>query len=89
MKKNKKLINQILVAIISANALIFLLLAYFDKLSTDPKDLVFIDFLGRLTVYYLCFTAYEFSLEYMNENEEKPSPIKTSISINRDRQNKD
>jgi len=44
MTKNKKTINQILVAIVGGNAFVFLLLAYLQKLSTDPKDLVFIDF---------------------------------------------
>ena len=56
--KNKKTISNILVALVGANALVFLLLAYLEKLSTDPKDLVFIDFWGRLCVYSLWFACY-------------------------------
>ncbi len=58
MAKNKKRINQVLVTIVGANAFIFLLLAYLEKLSTAPEDLVFIDFWGRLCVYSLWFAGY-------------------------------
>ena len=58
MAFNKKRINQVLVTIVGANAFLFLLLAYLEKLSMDPKDLVFIDFWGRLCVYSLWFVGY-------------------------------
>ncbi len=65
MTKHKNVINAILVTIISANALAFLLLAYLNKLSTDPKDLVFIDFWGRLCVYSLWFAGYALYRKYI------------------------
>ena len=58
MKGNKKIINRVLVSVVGANAVLFLLLAYLEKLSTNPKDLVFIDFWGRLCVYSLWFVGY-------------------------------
>ncbi len=67
MTKNKKIINQVLVTIVGANAFIFLLLAYLEKLSTDPKDLVFIDFWGRLCVYSLWFVGYALYRKYIVE----------------------
>lgn len=64
-KTTKKRIEQFLVFLIASNALLFLLLAYWGKLSTDPKDLVFIDFWGRLCVYSLWFTGYAFYRKYL------------------------
>lgn len=65
MSKMKKRINLILITLVGANAFIFLLLAYLDKLSTDPKDLVFIDFWGRLCVYSLWFVGYALYRKYI------------------------
>ena len=69
MTSNKKTVTKILVSIIAINAFVFLLLAYLKKLSTEPKDLVFIDFWGRLTVYSLWFMAYELYRNYINKDE--------------------
>ncbi len=68
MTKNTKTINQILVAIVGGNAFVFLLLSYLQKLSTDPKDLVFIDFWGRLCVYSLWFVGYAAYRQYIYDN---------------------
>ena len=65
VKRNKKLVTKILVTIIGVNAIAFLLLAYLNKLSTNPKDLVFIDFWGRLCVYSLWFVGYGFYRQYI------------------------
>jgi hypothetical protein len=68
--KNKKFVTELLVAMIGLNAFVFLLLAYLEKLSTDPKDLVFIDFWGRLCVYSLWFVGYALYRKYI---ENKPT----------------
>jgi len=60
-------VRRTIIFIVCANIPFFLLLGYFDKLSTDPKALPFIDFWGRLTVYSLWFMAYEFYRSYMQE----------------------
>lgn len=65
MLKNKNVINLILVFIVGTNAIVFLLLAYLDNLSIDPKDLVFIDFWGRLCVYSLWFVGYAIYRQYI------------------------
>ena len=70
------LLKNIVITIVCINIPVFLLLGYFDKLSTDPKALPFIDFWGRLTVYSLWFMAYEFYREYMHENKEQAKPEK-------------
>ena len=64
-KKTKHKIEKLLVVFIGINALVFLLLAYFQKLSTAPKDLVFIDFWGRLCVYSLWFVGYAIYRRYI------------------------
>ena len=66
-KITKNRIDQFLVFLIGTNAFIFLLLAYLGKLSTNPKDLVFIDFWGRLCVYSLWFTGYALYRKYLPE----------------------
>ena len=46
---------------INSNTLVFLVNAYFDLHSTDPKSAVFVDFWRRITVYslwYICYEAY-------------------------------
>lgn len=64
-KTTKKRIEFFLVIFIGFNAFVFLLLAYLQKLSIAPKDLVFIDFWGRLCVYSLWFTGYALYLKYL------------------------
>lgn len=68
MTKNKTIINLVLVTIVGANAFIFMLLAYLQKLSTAPKDLVFIDFWGRLCVYSLWFVGYALYRQFIYNN---------------------
>src|SRR5471030_3184549 len=43
--------RRVVIFIICANIPLFLLLAYFDKVSMKPDTLIFVDFWGRLTVY--------------------------------------
>jgi hypothetical protein len=64
-QSTKKIIERSVVFIVGANALVFLLLAYLEKLSTAPKDLVFIDFWGRLCVYSLWFVGYALYRKYL------------------------
>ena len=68
-KTTKKRIELFLVFLIGFNALLFLLLAYLGKLSTAPKDLVFIDFWGRLCVYSLWFTGYAVYRKYLTRRD--------------------
>ena len=56
------------IVLVCANVPTFLVLAYFDKLSPDPKNLPFIDFWGRLTVYSVWFMAYELYRKYFNDS---------------------
>jgi hypothetical protein len=51
--------------LVCANIPLFLLLAYLEKVSNDPQNLVFVDFWGRLTVYSLWFMLYEAYRNYM------------------------
>ena len=66
-KITKNRIDRLSVFLIGTNAFIFLLLAYWGKLSMNPKDLVFIDFWGRLCVYSLWFTGYALYRKYLPE----------------------
>lgn len=57
-----KLLRNIVLSIICINIPLFLLLAYFDKISNTPDTIVFVDFWGRITVYslwVLCYEAYK------------------------------
>jgi hypothetical protein len=63
--KSKQFVTELLVTLIGINAIVFLLLAYLGKLSTNPKDLVFIDFWGRLCVYSLWFVGYALYRKYI------------------------
>lgn len=64
LQKTKRAIEKALVLLVGLNALSFLLLAYLEKLSTDPQALVFIDFWGRLCVYSLWFVGYTLYRRY-------------------------
>ena len=66
-KITKQKIDQFIIFLIGTNAFIFLLLAYLGKLSTNPKDLVFIDFWDRLCVYSMWFTGYALYRKYLLE----------------------
>ena len=73
----KKTIQQILGILVAANAIVFLVLAYFQAFSSTPRAIVFIDFWERLCVYSLWFTCYAL---YRNHLPEK-SIIKTIIIL--------
>jgi hypothetical protein len=63
------LARRVVIFIVCANIPLFLLLAYFDKLSMKPDTIVFTDFWGRLTVYsfwIICYEAYKAYIETEN-----------------------
>jgi len=62
--KNK--IKKSLSFFVCTNTVLFLSLAYFQMLSTDPKSAVFIDFWGRFTVYSLWFIGYTLYVKYLH-----------------------
>jgi len=57
--------------IIGINIPLFLLLAYFDKISNTPDMIVFVDFWGRITVYSLWFICYEAYRKYVGSESEQ------------------
>ena len=78
----KKIITQLLVLFIGINAGLFLLLAYWGKLSTTPKDLVFIDFWGRLCVYSLWFTGYALYRKYLTDRAFLRGVVIVAVCVN-------
>lgn len=62
-----KTIKLILLTAVCLNIPLFLLLAYFDKISNTPETLIFIDFWGRITVYSLWFICYEAYRKYIGD----------------------
>ena len=65
--KQKKMIRYFLSLLVVVNTLLFLIMAYFHLLSTDPKSAVFIDFWGRFTVYSLWFIGFAIYLKYVSK----------------------
>jgi len=61
-----KIIKLLLLTTVCLNIPLFLLLAYFDKISNTPDTLIFIDFWGRITVYSLWFICYEAYRKYVD-----------------------
>lgn len=59
------ILRWLVLSIVCINIPLFLLLAYFDKISNMPDTLVFVDFWGRITVYSLWFICYEAYLKYV------------------------
>ena len=57
------------IVLVLGNIPLFLLLAYFDKISADPENLALIDFWGRLTVYSLWFICFELYRTYLLDDE--------------------
>lgn len=51
--------------LVLGNIPLFLLLAYFNKISSNPENIVFIDFWGRITVYSVWFICYELYRKYL------------------------
>lgn len=62
---NIKFLRGTILSIVCINIPIFLLLAYFDKISNTPDTIVFVDFWGRITVYSLWVICYEFYEKYI------------------------
>jgi hypothetical protein len=73
--QQNKTIKQILAFLVVGNTLLFLVLAYFHLLSTDPKAAVFIDFWGRFTVYSLWFIGFTLYVKYLS----KVKPVRLAI----------
>lgn len=67
MTNKKIIIQQVLGYIVAANAIVFLLLAYFQMFSDTPRSIVFVDFWGRLCVYSLWFTGYILYRKYLKD----------------------
>lgn len=81
IEKNKILKN-FLAFLVVANTVIFLVMAYFHLLSTDPKSAVFIDFWGRFTVYSLWFIGFALYLKYISPNKPFRNIVLLTISLN-------
>jgi hypothetical protein len=64
--QQKKKLKHFLGFLIVANTLLFLVMACFHLLSTDPKSAVFIDFWGRFTVYSLWFIGFALYIKYLS-----------------------
>lgn len=64
----KKKLKLFLSFLVVSNTLLFLVMAYFHLLSTDPKSAVFIDFWGRFTVYSLWFIGFALYVKYVSKN---------------------
>ena len=61
----------IVIVLVLGNIPLFLLLAYFDLVSADPKNLALVDFWGRITVYSLWFICYELYRKYVLEDSKE------------------
>lgn len=64
--QQKKKLKHVISFLIVGNTLLFLVMAYFHLLSTDPKSAVFIDFWGRFTVYSLWFIGFALYVKYLS-----------------------
>lgn len=60
-----KPVKLVILSLVCANIPLFLLLAYFDKISNTTDTIVFVDFWGRITVYSLWVLCYEFYSKYV------------------------
>ncbi len=67
----KSVLKTIIVSIVLINIPVFLTVGYMNKLSPDLATLPFIDFWGRITVYSVWFMAYDFYLNYINDDKTK------------------
>lgn len=59
------MLKYLLPFLIISNTVLFLVMAYFHLLSSDPKSAVFIDFWGRFTVYSLWFIGFTIYVKYL------------------------
>ena len=78
----RKIIQQVLGFIVAANAIVFLLMAYFQMFSSTPRAIVLIDFWGRLCIYSLWFTGYMLYKKYLPEKSILKTIIKIIIILN-------
>ncbi|NOT83819.1 MAG: hypothetical protein HOP02_03355 [Methylococcaceae bacterium] len=78
----KHTLKQMLAFLVVANTLLFLVMAYFHLLSTDPKSAVFIDFWGRFTVYSLWFIGFALYVKYISHTPVLRGLVLFIISIN-------
>ncbi len=65
--QEKKILKLFLSFLVVTNTLLFLVMAYFHLLSTDPKSAVFVDFWGRFTVYSLWFIGFALYVKYLSK----------------------
>ncbi|MER3495598.1 MAG: hypothetical protein C4320_01485 [Armatimonadota bacterium] len=68
--QSRPVFRTIVIGLLIANILLFLLLAYLDKITSTPDNLIFVDFWGRITVYSVWVIAYEAYRSYMNQTNE-------------------
>jgi hypothetical protein len=78
----KKILKRALSFLVVANTLLFLVMAYFHLLSTDPKSAVFIDFWGRFTVYSLWFIGFALYVKYLSKRPVLRGLVLLTICIN-------
>lgn len=78
----KKIIKLFLSFLVVINTVLFLVMAYFHLLSTDPKSAVFIDFWGRFTVYSLWFIGFVLYVKYISKTPALRWLVLTIIGIN-------
>jgi hypothetical protein len=79
---NKKNIEKFLAFLVVGNTVLFLVLAYFHVLSTDPKSAVFIDFWGRFTVYSMWFIGFVLYLKYVKNTKLLRIVVLTAVCLN-------
>jgi hypothetical protein len=68
--------------LVVTNTLLFLVMAYFHLLSTDPKSAVFVDFWGRFTVYSLWFIGFALYVKYISRTPVLRLLVLLVIAIN-------
>jgi hypothetical protein len=57
-----------IIALVTLNIPLFLILSYFDKVKVTPENLAVVDFWGRLTVYSFWFMLYELYRKYLGKD---------------------
>lgn len=62
-----KPLKQMVLLLVCLNIPLFLLLAYYDKISNTPDMIVMVDFWGRITVYSLWVLCYEAYKKYIDQ----------------------
>lgn len=78
----KKIIKYVLSTLVVVNTLLFLVMAYFHLLSSDPTSAVFIDFWGRFTVYSLWFIGFALYVRYLARHPVLKGAVLAIIGIN-------